>query len=111
MSVPSVNGVIAEISQQAQQLSAARSPGTLWSAKPASATPEFSELLFNSLKNINHSQIQSGEKTRDYMTGSSDIGLNDVMIATQKSALELSLGLQVRNKMVSAYQEIMSMAV
>ncbi len=45
------------------------------------------------------------------MSGAPDIGLNDVMVSLQKSTLALNLGIQVRNKMVSAYQEIMGMSV
>ncbi len=45
------------------------------------------------------------------MTGATDIGLNDVMVSMQKSSVALNLGIQVRNKMVSAYQEVMSMSV
>uniref|UniRef100_UPI002022FEA0 flagellar hook-basal body complex protein FliE n=1 Tax=Enterobacter hormaechei TaxID=158836 RepID=UPI002022FEA0 len=45
------------------------------------------------------------------MSGSSDIGLNDVMLAMQKSSISFSFGVQARNKMLSAYQEIMNTPV
>ena len=45
------------------------------------------------------------------MSGSSDIALNDVMLAMQKSSISFSFGMQARNKMISAYQEIMNTPV
>lgn len=39
------------------------------------------------------------------------ISLNDVMVDLQKSAVSLQLGVQVRNKLVAAYQDIMNMPV
>ena len=49
--------------------------------------------------------------TQQWMSGSSDIGLNDVMLAMQKSSISFSFGVQARNKMLSAYQEIMNTPV
>ncbi len=45
------------------------------------------------------------------MSGSSDIGLNDVMLSMQKSSISFNFGVQARNKMLSAYQEIMNTPV
>ncbi|VTP63971.1 Flagellar hook-basal body complex protein FliE [Serratia rubidaea] len=39
------------------------------------------------------------------------ISLNDVMVDLQKSSVSLQLGIQVRNKLVAAYQDIMGMQV
>ncbi|MDK1009411.1 flagellar hook-basal body complex protein FliE, partial [Cronobacter sakazakii] len=37
--------------------------------------------------------------------------LNDVMVDLQKSSISLQMGIQVRNKLVAAYQDIMNMQV
>ena len=47
----------------------------------------------------------------DFTLGKADISLNDVMVDMQKASLSLQMGIQVRNKLVAAYQEIMSMPV
>jgi flagellar hook-basal body complex protein FliE len=71
----------------------------------------FSDLLFNSINAISQTQNTAKQQTQDYLAGAPDIGLNDVMVSLQKSSLSLNFGVQVRNKLVSAYQDIMNMAV
>ncbi|WP_071608966.1 flagellar hook-basal body complex protein FliE [Entomohabitans teleogrylli] len=71
----------------------------------------FSTLLFNGVNKINTLQSAARAQSEGFISGSPDIALNDVMVAQQKSSIALNLGIQVRNKMVSAYQEIMNMAV
>jgi len=56
-------------------------------------------------------QTFAKQQSQAYLTGAEGIGLNDVMVSIQKSSVALNLGVQVRNKLVSAYQEIMSMPV
>jgi len=73
--------------------------------------PSFSDALFNSINEINKTQVDAKTKTQQWMSGSSDIGLNDVMLAMQKSSISFSFGMQARNKMISAYQEIMNTPV
>ena len=111
MSIQSMKGVLDQISFQAQQTSATQKTPFISDNKNVDKKLQFSDVLFDSINNI--SQVQNTAKTQaqDYMTGATDIGLNDVMISMQKSSVALNLGIQVRNKMVSAYQEVMSMSV
>ncbi|MFN6886260.1 flagellar hook-basal body complex protein FliE, partial [Proteus mirabilis] len=46
-----------------------------------------------------------------FTLGTPGVELNDVMVDMQKSSISLQMGVQVRNKLVAAYQEIMSMQV
>jgi len=39
------------------------------------------------------------------------VSLNDVMVDLQKSSVSMQMGIQVRNKLVSAYQDVMNMQV
>jgi len=39
------------------------------------------------------------------------IGLNDVMTDLQKASVSMQMGIQVRNKLMQAYQDVMSMQV
>jgi flagellar hook-basal body complex protein FliE len=48
---------------------------------------------------------------RAFELGDPNLSVADVMIAVQKANLELQAATQVRNKLVAAYQEIMSMQV
>ncbi len=111
MSIQSMNGVLEQIQFQARQVSGL-SHGSALPDKQNNADPiSFSSLLFNSINGISQAQTTAKAQAQDYMTGASDIGLNDVMVSLQKSSVALNMGIQVRNKMVSAYQEIMNMAV
>jgi flagellar hook-basal body complex protein FliE len=71
----------------------------------------FSDLLMNSVKSLNEVRNHASMQTEKFMLGAPDVSLNDVMVDMQKSSLALNLGVQVRNKLVSAYQEVMSMPV
>ncbi|ACL29896.1 flagellar hook-basal body complex protein FliE [Buchnera aphidicola] len=58
-------------------------------------------------KNQNHAKIDS-EK---FILNQSGTSLNDVMINLEKSSISMQLAVQIRNKIVSAYQEIMSQQI
>jgi flagellar hook-basal body complex protein FliE len=107
MSATLMRGVLDQIQTQAQQVSGA-------SNRPQASgdgAPSFSDVLFNSINEINKTQVDAKNKTQQWMSGSSDIGLNDVMLAMQKSSISFSFGMQARNKMIGAYQEIMNTPV
>lgn len=70
---------------------------------------EFKDTL-NSLMSQVNSQVQESEKmTDDFALGKTD-SLHEVMVATEKSSISLSFLLQIRNKLLEAYQEIMRMS-
>lgn len=111
MAIQSMGGILEQIQFQAQQISATGNNNPLKPTQNDSDSVSFSSLLFNSINNINDVRSTARTQAQDYIKGTSDIGLNDVMVSMQKSSIALNLGIQVRNKMVSAYQEIMNMAV
>jgi flagellar hook-basal body complex protein FliE len=70
----------------------------------------FSEILGNAIQDVNNLQSQAGEEVQKAMTGEiTDI--HTAMIAVQKADVSFQMMMQVRNKLVSAYQEIMKMQV
>ncbi|WP_336796870.1 flagellar hook-basal body complex protein FliE [Erwinia aphidicola] len=107
----SIHSVIGQMHAQAQKISGSAdflSAGKL-TDNVGGAT--FSDALFNSINEINRTQQVARKNTQDFMSGKSDVGLNDVMLSMQKSSVAFSFGVQMRNKMLSAYQEVMSMPV
>lgn len=112
MAINTIQGVLDQIQFQAKQVSAIQ-PGAVASGgqNGANKTSQFSDILFNSINNISQMQNQARIQSQDYLSGKPGIGLNDVMVSLQKSSLSLNLGVQVRNKVVSAYQDIMNMSV
>ncbi len=81
-------------------------------AGPAAAgAPDFTALLRQSLEKVNEAQQQAGTLAQSFEAGDPRVDLAEVMVALQKASLSFEAMTQVRNKLVSAYQEIMSMQV
>jgi flagellar hook-basal body complex protein FliE len=80
------------------------------SATPYEAQKSFASVLQKSIENINQLQIESDQLTNKMINGE-DVQLHDMMIASQKASVTLQLGLEVRNKAVEAYQEMMRMSI
>lgn len=70
----------------------------------------FKDLLIDALKQVNDLVAEADRATAALATGRG-VELHQVMIATEKANLALQLTLQVRNKVLEAYQEVMRMPV
>ncbi len=79
------------------------------SVEPTKA--DFNELLKSSLEAVNEAQREAQGLKVDFQTGTSDKSLAEVMIASQKADLSFRAVTEVRNKLVTAYQDIMNMPV
>lgn len=77
---------------------------------PFASQQNFAQSLKDAIATVNEGQIASDKATNTLISGG-DIELHDVMIASQKASVSLDLTMQVRNKAVEAYQEIMRMSV
>lgn len=111
MSITAMADIINQIQFQARQASGINNRDAADNSENVGAGTPFSQLLSSSIHSLNQLQNRAKSESEAYMSGAPDIGLNDVMVSLQKSTLALNLGIQVRNKMVSAYQDIMNMAV
>ncbi|MFA9558089.1 flagellar hook-basal body complex protein FliE [Evansella sp. AB-rgal1] len=80
------------------------------SAKPYEGQKAFSAWLNESIKNVNQAQIQSQIATEKFVRGE-NIQLHDVMITAQKASVSLQTTVEIRNKVIESYQEIMRMQV
>jgi flagellar hook-basal body complex protein FliE len=58
---------------------------------------------------LKKSQQNAGKMTEAFETGATHISLADVMVATQKASVSFQAMLQVRNKLVDAYHDVMNM--
>jgi flagellar hook-basal body complex protein FliE len=76
---------------------------------PATNHVEFSKVLENSIEQVNKRSVEAKELRQAYESGASNVELADVMIAAQKARISFEAMTQVRNKIVTAYQEIMRM--
>ena len=72
---------------------------------------EFSSLLKTSIDKVNEVQQQAGEMAQRFDAGDKTVNLADVMINIQKASLSFQAMTQVRNRLVTAYQEVMNMQI
>jgi flagellar hook-basal body complex protein FliE len=72
---------------------------------------DFSQLLTQALGNVNDLAQETGKLRSALEMGDPNVSLAQVMIASQKSSLAFEATVQVRNKLVESYKEIMSMPV
>ena len=80
--------------------------------EPAPATKvEFSDALKNALDGVNTSQVQADELGKKFAMGDDSVSLSDMMVSMQKASINFQATIQVRNKLVSAYHDIMNMQV
>ena len=73
--------------------------------------PGFGSVLKTSLDQVNRIQQTSSEQAKAFELGDRNVNLNDVMVSLQKSSIAFQQTVQVRNKLVQAYQEIMNMGI
>ena len=66
---------------------------------------DFSKILKEELNKVNHLQIKADEATQQFIVGESE-DIHSVMLATEEAKLALEMAVQVRNKLIEAYQEI-----
>ncbi|MBU8907016.1 flagellar hook-basal body complex protein FliE [Desertibacillus haloalkaliphilus] len=77
---------------------------------PAEAQSQFKTLLKEKINEVNQAQLKSGEMTEKLARGETD-NLHEVMITGQKASIALQATVEVRNKVIEAYQEVMRMQV
>ncbi|GMM93568.1 flagellar hook-basal body complex protein FliE [Qipengyuania sp. MTN3-11] len=74
------------------------------------AAPNFGDSLRNALDNVNAVQAESSRMTAAYERGE-ETDIAKVMLARQEAGVAFEATLQVRNKLLAAYQETMRMGI
>ena len=70
---------------------------------------DFSALLKDSIEKVNDTQQQANKLAEAFETGETDASLAEVMISLQKASVSFQAMVQVRNKLVEAYKDVMNM--
>lgn len=102
MSEMNVNQVLAQM--RAMSLEAAGSQ-----TQESGANTDFALLLKKSIDSVNDTQQAAGKMAQAFETGDTGVSLAEVMIASQKASVSFQAMVQVRNKLVDAYHDIMNM--
>ena len=80
-------------------------------AAESSSKVSFSDALKAQLDNVSKAQLGAEDMGKRFASGDDSVSLSDTMIAMQKASISFQATVQVRNKLVSAYQSIMNMQV
>ena len=105
MAIQGIEGVLQQL-QTTAALAQQRTPQPV-----AGGAANFAGELQSALGRISETANVAKAQAEKFSLGVPGIGLNDVMVDLQKSSVSLAMGVQVRNKLVSAYQEMMNMQV
>lgn len=70
----------------------------------------FGEYLMKALENVNDLQLEADRSAQEFAAGMTD-NIHKVMIDSEKAELALQFTLQVRGKILDAYNEIMRMQI
>ena len=77
----------------------------------SAAKSDFAQVLKNSIEQVNRTQTQAESLTRAFEVGAPGVQLHDVMVSLAKANVSFQQMVQVRNRLVSAYHDIMNMQV
>ena len=102
MSDMNVNQVLAQMRAMSLEASGSQPQESSWNN-------DFAFLLKKSIDSVNDTQQAAGKMAVAFETGDTNVSLAEVMIASQKASVSFQAMLQVRNKLVEAYKDVMNM--
>ena len=114
MSNMTVDGVLAQIRALQAQTTIGKSAATKPAspiAGQASQQVSFSSVLKQGLDAVNATQAQAADVAARFERGDPNVELSQVMLESQKATVALRATVEVRNRLVNAYQEIMNMPI
>lgn len=99
-----------------QMLSVLRSTAAQAGAKPAESAAaaggvDFAQVLQGSIEKVNQAQTQAHAMAEKLATGDTSQNLHEVMVALQTASVSFQEMVQARNRLVSAYQDVMNIQV
>lgn len=86
-------------------------PTALQPGQGIAPASDFSSLLKSSVQAVNATQQQAQTAANAWERGDSEVSLTQVMVSLQKADVSFKAMMEVRNKMVDAYQEVMRMSI
>jgi len=107
MTTINVNSVLSQI--RAMQTQVGQKPAV----QPVAAQPQggFDKLLTSAIGQVNSAQQDSARLQKVFASGDANTDLSSVMIAGAKAQVQFKAMVEVRNRLVSAYQDIMNMPI
>ena len=110
MQIDPMQSVLAQMRSLSAQAAArpemAKPAGT--DATAGTQQTDFADSLKAAVETVSKQVDQANNLQQQFVSGASDVSLSDVMLATQKATLSFQAMVQVRNRLVTAYQDIMN---
>ena len=111
MSDMNVQNLLAQMRAMETQAAAKPAmPNAIENLQQADKT-DFSTVLKNSIDSVNETSMQADKLSNAFEKGDSNVSLAELMISMEKASVSFQAMTQVRNKLISAYQDIMNMPV
>ncbi|HVJ07604.1 MAG TPA: flagellar hook-basal body complex protein FliE [Acidisarcina sp.] len=104
------SGILQTIQSSVMQAGSSAAASTVSPLTPGASgeAPPFGKLLRDAISNVQQLESSAAQTTQALMRGDG-VDIHAAMIATQKADLAFDLALAVRNKAVTAYQQVMGM--
>jgi flagellar hook-basal body complex protein FliE len=77
---------------------------------PAAPGADFRQTLVGALREVNELQLHASENTNRLAAGE-DVDLHEVMISSAEAGVAFDLMMEIRNKLLEAYQELQRMNI
>lgn len=106
MDTPGIDNILQQL-----QVASAFASGAKKQSDNEVANIDFNEKLKAAVDQVNNAQQTADKLSMQFVSGESNVDLHEVMISLQKANVSFQSMIQVRNKLVTAYQEIMNMQV
>ncbi len=111
MSDMNVQQLLAQMRVMEAQAKAGIQPAAGTEAAASAPKTDFTEVLKNSIDAVNETSQQASKLAEAFEKGDPNISMAQLMIAVEKSSVSFTAMTQVRNRLLTAYQEIMNMPV
>jgi len=113
MTVPinPLTSALQQMQSMAAEAAGTSNAATIGQQSGAASAGGFANALKSSIDKISDDQTKAVGESQAFEMGSPNVSLSDVMVDTQKANIGLQFGLQVRNKLVAAYNDIMQMSI
>lgn len=104
-----ITAMVAQLKAAAARMESSAPSTSEGAAAPAKL--DFADALKGALDQVNATDTKAAEVGKQFTMGSDNVGLSDVMISMQKANISFQAAVQVRNRLVSAYHDIMNMQI
>ncbi len=107
-----INSVLTQMRElQAQAQTQINKPAEMANRIGEPDAPNFGNMLESAVNSVNDQQMEASQLATSFEKGDPNVDLTQVMISMQKASISFQAMTQVRNRLITAYEDIMRMTV